>query len=400
MDLSVTAPRREQITASTAGDAQPSARQIGHWEIRHCALCLQICAELYLCNGCSKRAYCSFQCQAQDWPRFGKGQGHVDWCKLDCCEEDIDWQVKPIPGKGLGVVAIKNIAAGRRIMVEHAYTDAGAHPAIKDLSPAKAGLREKFDWNCTGSPYTSQRYVSLRRSRVNHACQANAVSAFCGATIVSIVLSEREIQTGEEICFNYHPDPILLEPHNVDISSNAMIEQGVKRYLLQAWGITCPADCFCKSKRANDLIRKAIVLNRNIDDIIKTASFEPFSEPDNTLFAILDSIPVNPFCGRRFQVYQRAVTFVDFQLCQLSMKRKMDGAERAWYAILVRKLQYYALSAYRIHLAVSPFSKGTKILQLNMEKAELMAKFPVRFHRKVTKHRSQPKNRLIEKLKH
>ena len=43
-------------------------------------------------------------------------------CKLECGEEDLDWKVESIPGKGLGIVALKDFPAVARIMVDRAYT--------------------------------------------------------------------------------------------------------------------------------------------------------------------------------------------------------------------------------------------------------------------------------------
>ena len=43
-------------------------------------------------------------------------------CKLECGEEDLDWKVESIPGKGLGIVALKDFPLMARIMVDRAYT--------------------------------------------------------------------------------------------------------------------------------------------------------------------------------------------------------------------------------------------------------------------------------------
>ncbi len=37
-------------------------------------------------------------------------------------EEDLDWKVESIPGKGLGVVALRDFPALSRIMVDRGYT--------------------------------------------------------------------------------------------------------------------------------------------------------------------------------------------------------------------------------------------------------------------------------------
>jgi len=43
-------------------------------------------------------------------------------CQLDCCEEDVDWKVEAVPGKGLGVIALRDIPPLTRIMVDRGYT--------------------------------------------------------------------------------------------------------------------------------------------------------------------------------------------------------------------------------------------------------------------------------------
>ena len=102
-------------------------------ENRHCAFCLQPCSQAKLCGGCKKRAYCSTECQKIDWSVTGSGQKHRNWCgKFEHGEEDVDWKVVPIDGKGLGVVALRRLPAKYRIMVEPVFTDPHAHPGISN----------------------------------------------------------------------------------------------------------------------------------------------------------------------------------------------------------------------------------------------------------------------------
>lgn len=83
---------------------------------RHCAFCLVPIRneDVKLCGKCHRRAYCSRACQTLDWTdnsqptnndagQRGQGQGHKHWCKLLCGEEDLDWIVIPVTGKGLGL---------------------------------------------------------------------------------------------------------------------------------------------------------------------------------------------------------------------------------------------------------------------------------------------------------
>ena len=97
----------------------------------HCAYCLKLCGSpAKLCGGCKKRAYCSKDCQVKDWSSNGNGQRHVKWCQRhECGEEDVDWEVVPVPIKGrLGIRAKKLLSSGFRIIVERIFTSPNSHP--------------------------------------------------------------------------------------------------------------------------------------------------------------------------------------------------------------------------------------------------------------------------------
>jgi len=100
---------------------------------RHCAFCLEIITTfpVKLCGGCKKRAYCSKECQVADWKITGTGQRHKNWCGVhNHGEEDVDWEVVPVPNKGLGIIAKKLLPAGYRIIVEPAFSDPNDHPGL------------------------------------------------------------------------------------------------------------------------------------------------------------------------------------------------------------------------------------------------------------------------------
>jgi len=101
--------------------------QVENRTIRHCAYCLNVCEPpIKKCSRCQRRAYCTKACQVADW---STGQCHKNWCcKFEYGEEDIDWEVVPVPNKGLGIVAKRFLPAGFRIIVEPVYTDPNGHP--------------------------------------------------------------------------------------------------------------------------------------------------------------------------------------------------------------------------------------------------------------------------------
>jgi len=145
---------------------------------RHCAFCLiEITGEaIKKCGKCHKRAYCSRKCQSKDWTPNKKGQGHKNWCGIEYGEEDVDWMVTPVPGKGLGVIALRDMPAAYKIIVEAGVDK--THPRVADLMPHYGSLDEKYNFNkyAFGEDENGSRIVvvCLRASRVNHSCAPNA----------------------------------------------------------------------------------------------------------------------------------------------------------------------------------------------------------------------------------
>jgi hypothetical protein len=175
---------------------------------RSCAFCLNHVPyeQVVPCNRCNRRAYCSNDCRILDWERPNletpgqKGQGHKMWCGqmtyyrlyyyspilntvgryrsfnggVTCGEEDLDWKVVPIEGKGLGVVALRHIPANSRIMADSCQPTPESHPKTVDLMPANGSLEEKFEANIMRKGL-GERFLSLRAARINHSCESNAV---------------------------------------------------------------------------------------------------------------------------------------------------------------------------------------------------------------------------------
>jgi len=144
---------------------------------RHCALCnVEISGTaIQKCGRCHKRAYCSRKCQALDWSPKKRGQGHKNWCGVDCGEEGLDWTVSAIPGKGLGIVALRDIPKAYRIIVEAPVEK--THPGVKDLMPLNGSLDDKYRLNkfrWEGEDGDKEDVLCLRMARVNHSCAPNA----------------------------------------------------------------------------------------------------------------------------------------------------------------------------------------------------------------------------------
>ena len=267
---------------------------------RCCAFCLVPLAPggLKRCGGCLTRVYCSPACQKADWPLH-----HKHWCKLLCGEEGVDWKVAAIPGKGLGLVALRPLPALFRIAVERGYTDPRGHPRIADLMPEGGSLEEKFGLNklgtCAPGEGDSAPIICLRLSRVNHACdgRCNASHTFDGTFGAGavVLLAERDIEAGEEITFSYLP--------------------GVKapgRILREKWGIACGPGCSCTDPVYQELVERAARLDGQILSFSRASDTARALSAAKQLIAIegggLLRIPTNRRVRARFDAFQMAIS--------------------------------------------------------------------------------------------
>jgi hypothetical protein len=152
-------------------------------DIRHCAFCLTSISgpKIQLCGKCKRRAYCSKACQKLDWSRKNgqaQGQGHKNWCGLEYGEEDIDFEVAPVPGKGLGLIAKRSFPIKFRILVEGPCSE--EHPALQDLMPLNGNLQDKIQLNRLGcgDGDSLEFALCLRLARANHSCAPNAAHIY------------------------------------------------------------------------------------------------------------------------------------------------------------------------------------------------------------------------------
>jgi hypothetical protein len=80
--------------------------------------------------------FCSHAYRKIAWSfKNGDGQGHKNWCGLGYGEEDVDFEVAPIPGKGVGLIAKRPIPIQFRILVEDCCSK--DHPAEGTLKALK-----------------------------------------------------------------------------------------------------------------------------------------------------------------------------------------------------------------------------------------------------------------------
>ena len=81
--------------------------------IQQCAYCYvkkepRGSTELHNCEKCSKRLYCSKECQSADWT-----SGHSHWCGT-AGELNYDYEIRSSAGRGLGVFALRSFERNDR----------------------------------------------------------------------------------------------------------------------------------------------------------------------------------------------------------------------------------------------------------------------------------------------
>jgi MYND finger/SET domain len=186
-----------------------------------CSFCYSSVEKLLYCGKCRKRGYCSQACQREDW----KSASHKFWCEKNAGEMFTDVEVRPVEGKGLGMVALRPFAKCDIVLVERPILllldtemrqpsidqiDERARAAAMALTPndPSASFSQKFANNSMGcsdeaqSP-ASNRGLFLNLSRINHDCLGNTEHMYLENRGVKILVACRLIAAGEEITISY-----------------------------------------------------------------------------------------------------------------------------------------------------------------------------------------------------
>jgi MYND finger/SET domain len=184
-----------------------------------CSFCYSSVEKLLYCGKCRKRGYCSAECQREDW----KSASHKFWCEKNAGEMFTDVEIRPIEGKGLGMVALRPFAKCDIILVERPILldselrqpsidqiDERARTAAMALTPCDPGasFSRKFANNSMGcsdeaQSTTSNRGLFLNLSRINHDCLGNAEHMYLEHRGVKTLVACRPIAAGEEITISY-----------------------------------------------------------------------------------------------------------------------------------------------------------------------------------------------------
>lgn len=155
---------------------------------------------------------------------------------------------------------------------------------MKDLEPKGGSLAAKFKLNAFQGPPDDgdgvagqTDHVGLRTARLNHSCQPNSCNGYDEVTLVRILLAQKDVHPGEEICIIYSNLGASVEKNYTLKGSQEEIRpflsfvrmkygltdanrlEDLEFYLIQwdlelNWGMTCPADCFCKTLPVKELI--------------------------------------------------------------------------------------------------------------------------------------------------
>lgn len=323
--------------------------------VRHCAFCLRL-DRYKLCSGCHKRAYCSKECQAADWSApTGIGQLHKYWCKLDCGEEDVDFEVVAVAGKGLGIVAKKLIPAKYRIIVEGVHSDPVNHPAFKELCPSYGSTKDKFETNMF--THKGVGVVGLRISRANHHCNPNAghIDALTPAgTSVEVLYANRDIQIGEEICISYF-SCFSMDKRRLYAGRDADSEFELIKYDLEdQYGIICPADCACQDTAIRKWVVKGRLLYAKVDRQMRGGQPVAALQSLNQLLAIQKMVPTSliHIANSHYEAFNAASV----------------GSDNLEQALT------HARSAYEIRSNLTPYDDIVNKLKETIQSVSLMVK--------------------------
>lgn len=225
----------------------------------HCAYCLKGISDgtsVKRCGKCNRRPYCSRECQVIDWNHNQKGQCHKLWCGKAYGEEDEDWEVVPVE-HGLGVVALRPIPIHFPIIVERGLENENLHMGIHDLLPDGGSLAEKWELNRMGT-LVGKSVLALRIVRANHHCAPNASHYYDEINGLKILIANRDIAVGEEICISY--------TNFGDVSETDMSAEEHREVLSRKWHIQCPPDCFCYNQDFITALEEAKVLDFAVMD--------------------------------------------------------------------------------------------------------------------------------------
>ena len=224
---------------------------------------------LKTCSKCHNRQYCSRKCQADDWRT-----GHH---KLFCGkvgEVGVDYEIRPVDSKGLGVFAKRHFQRNDTILVERPVVkssslssipeDENVQRAILALTPTKPGstFTEKYKRNNVGQ-------LCLNFSRVNHDCIGNSHHAFDDEKDLLLLVASRTIPKGEEISYSY----TFLTPHAHALAKHTF-----------CWNFTCE----CRACKCPDVAHKLDLMIEYDKQVVAHAKNMRMEEGTKTALKLIE----------------------------------------------------------------------------------------------------------------
>eukprot|EP00092_Neocalanus_flemingeri_P062557 GFUD01075493.1.p1 GENE.GFUD01075493.1~~GFUD01075493.1.p1 ORF type:complete len:344 (+),score=63.32 GFUD01075493.1:86-1117(+) len=236
-----------------------------------CWFCKKLGDSLLKCSACGSVAYCNTTCQKSDWRKHKKN------CR--------SYKIEALPGKGFGMIAVRNICQGEPILKENPILllskdkkDRQTNPSLleqfENLSESDQAkvlklhhdnpdgkLHEKIQWifEANTIEVTPANAVALYPMipRINHSCSPNVVWSWqAGSPYTKQVRAVRSIAAGEELCANY------IDSFEATFSSCSQ-----RQVCLNHWKFVCQCE-ICSlpetERNANDLIRQKIALQHQL----------------------------------------------------------------------------------------------------------------------------------------
>eukprot|EP00931_Biecheleriopsis_adriatica_P102995 TRINITY_DN77890_c0_g1_i1.p1 TRINITY_DN77890_c0_g1~~TRINITY_DN77890_c0_g1_i1.p1 ORF type:complete len:373 (-),score=52.85 TRINITY_DN77890_c0_g1_i1:108-1226(-) len=287
------------------------------------------------------------------------------------------FQSVEIAGKGIGVIATRDIAEGELVLSEsplltwsvEASTEVGAAGAslcevvpeevlqtINGLSDAsKQRLLSLHDRFADGGPKTLLGILSTNgfshsdglmilceaTSRFNHSCCPNCESTFYDGADEKQIYASRAIQEGEELCIPY-----------IDVR----VTRQERQDLLDMWGFRCSCEA-CSSPDAESDMRRARMRQLNPDK----GSASSFQEPEVAIESVLELLKLY---GEESLPSQQHRKRACQQLFQFSLQASdLLGAEK-W---LAQALQHAEMCQAADHSETELMRGTLKTLQEKIE---------------------------------
>lgn len=211
--------------------------------------------------------------------------------------------------------------------------------------------------------------LGLRLSRMNHSCRPNANIHYDGTARVKLLVAQRDIQSGEEICNCYSSFGLFdtkyvttrdfelglefemgrfrynfMRNHIVMPDLSSRLEDfnfdAIRRELYRSWGITCPIDCYCRDPHAKKLAAEGKELYQQM---IRFASMGRIKEALKAGDKMLENdMEINCYWTQRF-----AFNFFLFEIAEATPETEA-------------KARQYLKSCVQLGRILAPYSEETK----------------------------------------